>query len=597
VKNRALLVFALMIAWMGAIVGRLVYLQLFRHEHYVDLAERQQQRVQELAPPRGTIFDARGNHLAVSGPADSIFAVPREVQDRWGAARALAPLLEMPAAELVERFAKERAFVWLKRQIDHDAAERVKALQIKGIGVREESRRFYPQGELGAHVVGFVGTDFQGLAGLEDQFDERLTGKTGRRVVLRDAGGRYAVNTDLAWTDAEPGEDLYLTLDSQLQYLAERELKRSVEEFGAEGGSVVLLDPATGAVLAMASYPTFNPNHFNEYGKESRKNRVITDVFEPGSTFKMVPVAAAIEANLVDAADVFDCGMGKFVFGGITIRDHKPFGLLSLRDVMAKSSNVGAIKVGLAAGEERLWNQIVALGFGRRSGIELPGESPGILHPRQRWQPITKAYVSFGQGVAVTALQLAAAFTPVANGGNLVRPHLVAAAGKPGQVRSLAPESFLVGRAMSPATAKQVERLLEAVLLEGGTAATSAIPGFNLAGKTGTAQMADGKGYSATDHMAVFAGIAPGRNPRLVGAVVVDRPRKDYHGGSVAAPIFSRIAKEALLYFGIRPERELDTSKPWPGQNKGREAEPRTSEPTLLAQRGRTARAGREAGR
>ncbi|HRC85417.1 MAG TPA: penicillin-binding protein 2, partial [Thermoanaerobaculia bacterium] len=565
-RGRVIFLFVGLLGWILAVALRLAYLQVERHDHYTELAERQQQRVVELAPPRGAILDARGRQLAVSGPADSIYAVPRDVKDKAAAIRQLAPLLGVPSPELLSRLSGDRWFVWLRRQIPHETAEAVKKLNLAGIGVREESRRFYPQGELAAQVVGFVGTDFHGLAGLERGFDTEVAGKTGRRVVLRDAGGRYAFDADLDWTDAEPGQELHLTLDLGLQYLAERELRRSVEEFDAAGGSAVLLDPATGAVLAMASLPTFDPNNFNEYGdlKERWTNRVIADAFEPGSTFKMVTVSAALEANLVDANDVFDCGMGKFVMGGVTIRDHKPFGMLTLRDVIAKSSNVGAIRVGLLAGEDRLWKQIVGLGFGRKTGIELPGESPGILRPREHWQPITKAYVSFGQGVAVTALQLAAAFGAVANGGQLLKPYLVESIGQPGELSRLHPQPELVGRAMSPSTAREMERLLEAVLAEGGTASTSALPGYYLAGKTGTAQMADGKGYSATDHMAVFAGFAPGRNPRLVGAVVVDRPRKDYHGGQVAAPVFARIVSQALLHEGIRPERDRPES--WPGE-------------------------------
>ncbi len=568
-RTRAAVLFTLLVAFMATLAGRLLYLQVMRHDHYAELAGRQQQRVVELAPPRGTIFDANGRPLAVSGPADSIYAVPREIKDPTGTAIQLGRLLGLPARELAARLKGNGWFVWVSRLVDRDLAQQVKALDLPGIGVKEENRRFYPQGELAAHVLGFVGTDFHGLAGLERSFDEVVTGKTGRRVVRKDAGGRYAFDADLEWQDAEPGKDLHLTLDASLQYLAERELGRAVEEYDAEGGSVVVLDPKTGAVLAMASLPTFDPNRFNDYEDLDRrgKNRVITDVFEPGSTFKMVTVSAALEANLVDATDVFDCGLGRFVFGNVTIRDHKSFGVLTLRDVIAKSSNVGAIRVGLLAGEERLWNQIVSLGFGKKTGIELAGESAGLLRPRDRWQPIDKAYISFGQGIAVTALQLATAFAAVANGGQLVRPYLVEAVGTDGQREPTAKRPAVVGRAMSPATALRVERLLEAVLLEGGTAHASALDGYALAGKTGTAQMADGRGYSATDHMAVFAGFGPGRDPRLAIAVVVDRPRRDYHGGSVAAPVFSAIVRQALLHQGFRPVREEKLTK-WPHETK-----------------------------
>lgn len=566
-KTRLAVLLGLLATWFVASVARLSYLQVVRHDHYVELADKQHQRVVELAAPRGTIFDRDGRELAVSGPADSVYAVPREVEDAAATARALAAVLGGSADEIRKKIdAGKGWFAWIKRQVTPEEAARVKALDLPGIALREESKRFYPQGELAAHVVGFVGTDAKGLAGLEQEFDAEITGKVGRRIVLRDAGGRLAVDPSLAATEAEPGADLHLTLDTELQHLAEEELAQTAEKFGSRAGAVVLLDPWTGAVLAMASYPTFNPNRFNEASdaKERWRNRVIQDAFEPGSTFKMVTMAAALGADLVDSSDVFDCGMGRIVVYGQPIRDHKPFGLLTLREVMAKSSNVGAIKVGLKAGDELLNRQIVDLGFGRKTGIELPGESPGILAPRERWQPITKAYLSFGQGIAVTTLQLATAFAAVANGGELVKPYLVASIGRGADLRRASPERTVVDRAMSPSTARQVERLLEAVTMEGGTGTKAAVPGYFVAGKTGTAQMAEKGRYSLTDHMAVFAGFAPGRNPVLVGAVVVDRPRGDFHGGSVAAPIFGGIVRQALIARGLRPER--DPLERWPGE-------------------------------
>lgn len=567
--------------FIAAITGRLYHLQVVQHEHYVEQAERQQQRVEELNPPRGTIFDAYGRELAVSGPADSIYAVPRDIQDPRATAIALSAVLGTPASDLLPKLQGRGWFAWVKRQVSREEAQRVRALKLKGIELREESKRFYPQTTLAAHVVGFVGTDFKGLAGLEQVFEKEITGKMARRIVLRDAGGRIAADADHGWAEAEPGADLHLTIDATLQHMVERELEASIEHFGARGGSAVLLDPKTGAVRAMASYPTFDPNRFNEHpdAKERWKNRVITDVFEPGSTFKMVPFAAAFEAGLIDATDVFDCQMGRIVLGGVTIRDHKPFGVLTVRDIMAKSSNVGAIKIGLKAGDQRLFEQIRTLGFGRKTGIELPGESAGILHPRERWRPITKAYVSFGQGIAVTSLQLAAAFAAVANGGELLKPYLVESIGRGDDARPTASRPQVIGRAMSASTARQLGRVLEAVSLEGGTGTRAAIEGYHVAGKTGTAQLADGRGYSRTEHMAVFAGFAPGRDPVLVGAVMIDRPRGDYHGGTVAAPVFGGILSQALLYYGIRPEREALES--WPGESLSGKNGPRADEPLL----------------
>lgn len=566
--------------WFLASAARLFYLQVERHEHYLELAERQQQKVVELNPPRGAIYTRDGRELAISGPADSVYAVPAKVADPHATARALARALDLPAGELANRLIAAKAsgrgwFSWVKRQVTPQEAAAVAALELPGIALREEAKRFYPQGSLAAQVVGFVGTDAHGLAGLEQTFDEVVSGKGARRVVLRDAGGRVAVDPDLGWRDAESGRDLYLTIDSTLQHLAERELAKSAESFGARTGSAVLLDPWTGAVLAMASYPTFDPNRFNEAPegarqasaaerKERFKNRVIEDAFEPGSSFKMVTMAAALGADLVDSTDVFDCGMGQVVVYGKLIRDHKKFGLLTLRDVMAKSSNVGAIKVGLKVGDRRLHQQIVDLGFGRKTGVELPGESSGILAPLDKWQPISKAYISFGQGIAVTSIQLATAFAAVANGGKLLQPYLVEAVGRGAEVEVLHDGPVVVRQAMSASTARQVERLLEAVTLEGGTGTRAAVPGYFVAGKTGTAQMAEKGRYSLTDHMAVFAGFAPGREPLVVGAVMVERPRGDFHGGSVAAPVFGGIMGQALLYLGRRPER--DAPEHWPSE-------------------------------
>lgn len=579
-RRRLIVLLSVLGTWFLASAARLVYLQVERHEHYVDLAERQQQRVVELAPPRGAIYTRDGRELARSGPADSVYAVPARVPDPQATARALARVLDVDAGELAGKLAAAKAtgrgwFLWVKRQVTPEQAAAVAKLELPGVALREEAKRFYPQGELAAHVVGFVGTDGHGLAGLEQTFDRQISGKMARRVVLRDAGGRVAVDPDLGWSEAESGRDLYLTIDSTLQHLAERELAQKAEAFGARTGSAVLLDPWTGAVLAMASFPTFDPNRFGEAPrgasrtaavdrKERWKNRVIEDAFEPGSSFKMVTVAAALGTDLVDSTDVFDCGMGQITVYGKLIRDHKPFGLLTLRDVMAKSSNVGAIKVGLKVGDDRLYRQIADLGFGRKTGIELPGESAGILAPREKWQPISKAYISFGQGIAVTSIQLATSFAAVANGGKLLQPYLVEAVGGRGEVEVLHDGPTVVRQAMSASTARQVERLLEAVTMEGGTGTKAAVPGYHVAGKTGTAQMAEKGRYSLTDHMAVFAGFAPGREPLVVGAVMVERPRGDFHGGSVAAPVFGGIMGQALLYLGRRPER--DALERWPGE-------------------------------
>lgn len=562
-KSRLITLLVILGLCFSGLVVRLLWLQVEQHAHFLEVAEQQQQRVVRLNPPRGTIFDARGRPLAISGPSDSIFAEPREIAKKVGdprlVAEPLAEALGLDADELSRRLSGKGWFVWVARQVEPEQAEAVRELNLPGVGFREESKRFYPQGHLAAQVVGFVGTDFSGLAGLEQSFDEEIRGRGGRRVVLRDAGGHTAVDPDLGWAVAVPGADLHLTLDGILQHAAERELAAAIETYDAVAATAVLLDPKTGAVRAMASYPSFNPNRFRDYpdAEERWRNRGLTDVFEPGSVFKMVTAAAALESKRVAIDDIFDCQMGRIQLHGVTIRDHKPFGYLDVRTVMAKSSNIGAIKMGLKAGEERLYAQILALGFGRRTGIELPGESPGLLRAREQWQPATKAYISFGQGIAVTPLQLAAAYAAVANGGTLLKPYLVQSVERDGERIDLHPEPEVVGTAMSPTTAAQLRELLEGVVRQGGTGKRAAVAGYRVAGKTGTAQMVSGgRGYSRTDHMAVFTGFAPGWDPHLVGVIVVDRPRGRYHGGEVAAPVFGAIVSQALLLEGIRPHHQ-----------------------------------------
>lgn len=554
-RGRPTVVAVLFVLALGAVAVRLYSLQVERHDHYTELAERQQQRVVELNPPRGTLYDARGRVLAVSTPADSLYAEPPRVKDPRSTARALAGVLGMKAREIETKLATGRWFVWIARQLDPETARRVRELDLPGIGLREEARRYYPMGELAASVLGFVGTDPKGLTGLELAYDGEVAGRAARRVLLRDAAGRAVFDPQLSWAEAEPGNDLYLTLDATLQHIAERELARAVEEFRARGGSAVLLDPATGAVKAMASYPPFDPNRFGDYPAERWRNRAVAEAFEPGSTFKMVTAAAALEHNLVDPADVIDCGNGQIQLLGVTIRDHRPFGRIPFREVIARSSNVGAIRTALLVGDRRFYDMIRALGFGERTGIDLPGESPGILHPLEAWQPLSKAYAAFGQGVSVTAVQLAAAFAAVANGGLLLRPYLVEAVGRDGSREPLHAEPQVVRRAISPATARQLERLLEAVVAEGG-GGKAAVPGYTVAGKTGTAQQAGDGGYSSTHRVAGFVGFAPARRPALVAAVLIDRPTATVWGGQVAAPTFSAMMRPALLYLGVPPERE-----------------------------------------
>jgi cell division protein FtsI/penicillin-binding protein 2 len=565
-RSRLQVVFLVGLLWVALIGLRLYHLQVVSHLQYVRKARQQQQRVVKLDPPRGTIYDAAGRELAVSVEVDSAYAVPPEIGDRAAAtARAIAGVCpEVDAARLERLLAEDREFVWVARKLDAPVAAALRRLRLPGIHFVAESKRYYPMRELASPVLGYVGTDNHGLAGVELIYDAVITGKPGLRTVLRDARRGTAVSPDLFFTEPQPGADLYLTLDAAVQHMVERELQRAVEQRRARRGSAVFLDPATGAVLAMASFPAFDPNEFASYPQGSWRNRTMMDAYEPGSTFKIVTAAAALESGLVHADDLLDCGMGSIVLSGITIRDHKRYGVMSFADVIAKSSNVGAIRAALIIGGDRLYRTVVGFGFGRPTGIDLPGENAGILHPIERWGALTKAYVAFGQGVSVTPLQLAAAVAAVANGGSLLQPYVVDSVRRGEAVERRHPRPQLVRRPISAATAAEVRRLLERVVTD-GTGRSAAVAGYRVAGKTGTAQIPVAGGYARHAYLPSFVGFAPADRPSLVGVVAVDAPQgMEYYGAQVAAPVFGTLVREVLLYLGVRPERRPPSV--WPGE-------------------------------
>ena len=567
--------------WLGAIAWRLCDLQIARHDEYRKRAQRQQQKIIELDAPRGTIYDRNGVELAVSVEVQSAYAVPREIEDAPSTAAAIARLVsDVDGAKLLRQLRSDREFVWAARKLDPPVAKALKDLALPGIYFLPESKRYYPLREVAAPILGYMGTDGHGLAGLEGAFDKDIAGKSGRRRVLRDARQGTVLRDDRSFADAEPGQDLHLTLDASIQYVAEREVKKAVEQFQAKSATAIFLDPRTGAVLAMATAPSFDPNRFHEYPASNWRNRGVQDAFEPGSTFKLVTLAAALEANVVDPSDVFDCQMGSITLANVTIHDHKPFGTLTVAEILAKSSNIGAIKIGLAVGAERLYAKMRAFGFGAATGIDLPGETAGLLRPLERWTYLTKAYVSFGQEFGASSLQVLNAFAAAGNGGSLLRPYVVRAIGQEGQLRELHPQPYVISHPANDATLRSLERMLEGVVT-GGTGKAATIDGYPVAGKTGTAQKAGPGGYSADRFVGSFVGFVPARQPVLAGIVVIDEPRGGIiHGGDVAAPAFAAIAREALLYMGIRPERDLPQT--WPGEQKPEE-QPAPLTPTAPA--------------
>lgn len=550
---RLALLCAVAAAWACALLLRLYWLQVEKYDHYAAKAVEQQQRVVVLDPPRGTLYDARGRQLAVSVEVSSIAAHPAVIEDPAEAARQIAEILGIDRKALEARLQSDKSFVWVQRKVDQPRADAVKALELKGVDFLPESKRYYPMRTLAAQILGYVGLDNHGLGGLEYLYDDTVATEKGRRTVMLDGLNGTVMYPNLDSAEARPGSDLHLTLDAALQNIMERELAKGVEESGGKSGMAVMMDPHTGAILAMASYPTFDPNRYGKYDESTWRNAPVMDAVEPGSTFKMITLAAALEAGVVDPLQTYFCGNGQIRIGRTLIRDHTPFANLTVREVIAKSSNVGAIKLGWAAGRERLYSTIEAFGFGSPTGIDLPSESAGLLRPLDRWSPITPAYVSFGQGVSVTALQMTNAFAAIANGGRLLKPYIVDSIGEPRQDE---PRREVVGLPISPSSVRQIRSMLESVVLD-GTAKTASLDGYRAAGKTGTAQKATTTGYAANRYMAGFSGFAPVSKPALVMSVIVDEPWPRYHGGEVAAPIFAAIAHQTLLYLGVPPDKDL----------------------------------------
>lgn len=531
------------------------------------------QREITLLPARGSIFDRNGDDLAISIPVDSIYARPKRVEDPVATSRKLAPLLNIDHAAILNKLRQQAPFVWIKRQVAPTVSARVRALGLSGIGVLQETRRFYPNLELASHLMGFVGVDGQGMDGLEYQYDKLLRGEKSRILVDQDALGRPLASPEGLVLARKDGYHLVLTIHKEIQHIVERRLQEGVESSRSRGGMAVVMDPQTGEVLAMATAPRFNPNTYAQYPKEVLRNRCVTDTYEPGSAFKPFVVAAAIENRIWKPTDVFYCENGSYKVFDKVIHDVHRYGHLTLRGIIQKSSNIGAAKVGLSIGAERLYSHLLGFGFGRLTGVDLPGETPGLVRP-PKWTPVELANISFGQGISVNALQLTAAFAALGNEGRLMRPYVVREIldAQGNTVERRGPQE--IGLAVSPETARQVTQMLKAVVSQEGTGAQAAIEGFEVAGKTGTAQKADLRhgGYMRGRYMASFVGFVPANDPRLCLLVVMDEPQGDIYGGQVAAPTFREIARDALGILGVYPgERFLARGQ---GSHSGESARP-----------------------
>jgi Cell division protein FtsI/penicillin-binding protein 2 len=496
----------------------------------------------------------------MSVSADSVFAVPSEIPDQTTTASLLARILKTEPQDILARFKSSRAFCWIARKLDNDTAARIRDLNLKGIYFEKESKRFYPKRELAAQAIGFVGLDDEGLGGLERSLNSPMRGKPGQMLISLDARRHWFGRVE---KQPDPGENVVLTLDEKIQYIAERELDAAMQRTHAAAATVIVQNPKTGEILALANRPTFDANAFHISDPQKMKNRAVSDIYEPGSTFKMVTIAAALEEKITNPDEVIDCQNGAIYIGNVRIRDHKAYGLLTVSQILANSSDVGAIKLGLRLGEERFDRYIRAFGFGSQTGIELPGETRGITKPVSRWSKVSIGAISMGQEIGISPVQLISMVSTIANDGVYTPPRIVAGTRDPNDptgkvIFHPAPQH----RVVSTVTAVEMKKMLEGVVLF-GTGKKSILEGYTSAGKTGTAQKADPAtgGYSQTKYVASFAGFAPAYDPAITIAVILDSPVGPHEGGQVAAPVFKAIAQQTLAYLNVPQDVAPDNPK------------------------------------
>lgn len=561
-RLRWLVVWVLAVVWIAAVVLRLSYLQLFRYSEYLAKAERQQERIFEISPMRGTIYDAKGRELAVSLPMDSVFADPAEISDVDTVAHLLSRVLNVSADDLANRIREAHTPVRLARKLSPAIVQRISEMNLRGVFFQKENRRVYPQRDLAAAVIGFVDVDEKGLGGIEQSLDKDIRGRPGRMMVMADGRRRWYDRTESA---ADPGDSVTLTIDETIQYIAEKELARAMQETHAKHGMVVIQNPNNGNLLAVANSPTFDPNDPGASPADDRMDRAITAVYEPGSIFKPLTMTGAIEYGVVNPDEVIDCQMGKILVAGRLIHDWHPFGDLTVRQVLAHSSEVGTIKVALRLGAPRFYDAIRQFGIGQSTGIELPGESRGLLAPLRDWSGESIAAIATGQEVGVTAVQIISAISAIANGGILYRPRIVKQVRGPHGVVDLQ-AGYKPRRVTDERTSAEVREMMEDVMVE-GTGKSIQLEGYTSGGKTGTAQKIDpatGR-YSRTNYIASFVGFAPVNDPAVTVLVSIDSPVGEHFGDEVAGPVFKRIMGQVLADLDVPHDvptpSDLETAK------------------------------------
>jgi cell division protein FtsI (penicillin-binding protein 3) len=549
-NSRLYLLGAVLFLWCFAICGRLVILQIFDYGKFVKQAGHQQQRAIPLAAKRGVIYDRAGHELAMSVLVDSAFAVPTEVKDLPTAVNLITRITGDDYNVVLADCRAHRTFCWVARKASDETIERINSLKLQGIHFQKEPKRFYPARDLAAQVLGSVGMEDSGQSGIEHEFDDQLRGHPGKMFISVDARKQWFADVE---TQPDPGDNLVLTIDKNIQYVAEKELDQAIHDTQAIAGTVIVENPHSGEILALANRPTFNPNLRKQVTPGALTNRAVSYVYEPGSAFKVVTISAALEEKLTNPNEIFDCQMGSIVYNGMRIRDAEPHGLLPVSGVLAHSSNVGAIKIALRLGEDRYYKYIRAFGFGQQSGIELPGETRGITKPPSRWSKVSIAAISIGQEIGISPIQLAGLISTIANDGTYVAPRIVAGTVEPqGTPQTVAFHPGASHRVISPFTAAEMRSMMQKVVLE-GTGRKAMLEGYSSAGKTGTGQKVDPAtgAYSKTKYVASFAGFAPVNNPEIVVAVILDSAVGPHQGGQVSAPVFHRITQQVLEYLHV----------------------------------------------
>jgi cell division protein FtsI (penicillin-binding protein 3) len=557
---RLYLLAGMFVFWCSAICARLVYLQIFSYGRFEQRAQHQQQRTEEVSARRGVIYDRQGRELAMSINVDSVFAVPTEMPNPASTISLVARITRQDPRELLAKCGAAKTFCWVARKPDPEISARIRSLNLRGIYFEKESKRYYPKNELAAQVLGYVGMDDAGLSGIEREYEGELHGRPGQMLISVDARKKWFGSVE---KQPEPGQNVVLTIDEKIQYIAERELEAGMEQTHAIAGTVIVENPRTGEILALANRPTFNPNLSRAITPEKLKNHAVSDVYEPGSTFKLVTISGALEEKVTNPNEMFDCQMGAIVYNGMRIRDSRPHGLLTVSDVLAESSDVGSIKIGLRLGDDRFYKYIRAFGFGQQTGIELPGETRGLTKPVSRWSKVSIAAISMGQEIGITPLQLTGLISTMANDGIYVAPRITAATIQPQSTpQTVAFHPANEHRVISSLTAAQMRQMMQGVVLH-GTGTKAKLIGYTSAGKTGTAQKVDPAthAYSHTKYVASFAGFAPINDPAITVVVVLDSAVGLHQGGQVSAPVFTRIAQQVLEYLHTPHDTEIPASQ------------------------------------